>query len=255
MIPVAQRNPSTESLKRRVSESTECRKNMEHHSAIENHTAERYLMGDLNEVERDAYEEHFFSCPVCAEEIKSASEFIESAKRVVHEELRTQAGNKVSRRRFWAGWLNWRSMLHPVPVAICVLLVAIAGLVVYQNGVTIPRLTQMAAAQLVSNDPFMLRNARDNAAPLAVPRNQPFSLRFDVPPANYGSYRVSVLTESGKVRLALGAIPADAARKTLEIVVAPNTLEPGKYVLWIEGADANRTGDVDRIPFEIAFQN
>ena len=212
-------------------------------------------MGELNAVERQAYEEHFFSCPTCAEEIKSASEFIESARQIVREELRAQTGDRVSPPTFWAGWLSWGRMPRLVPLAVCFLLAIVAGLLVYQNETTIPRLKQMAAAQLVLAEPLMIRSARDGAAPLAIPREQAFSLRFDIPPANYASYQVSVLTESGRVKLALGAISAEAARKTLEIVVAPGTLGPGKYSLLIEGIDSNRRGEVDRIPFGIVFQN
>ena len=43
-------------------------------------TAERYLLGDLGEEERAAYEAHFFSCPECAEEVVEASAFLEMTR-------------------------------------------------------------------------------------------------------------------------------------------------------------------------------
>src|SRR5579864_4978631 len=125
---------------------------MEHNYAIENHAAERYLLHELNEEERDAYEEHFFNCSACAEEVKTAAEFLESAKQVVQEELRTHIYGHVPRPSIWGSWLNWRSMLHPMPAMACMLLVLASGVSVFQSRVTIPELRQMASAQLITSD-------------------------------------------------------------------------------------------------------
>src|SRR5215467_11907716 len=112
---------------------------MDHEYAIENHTAERYLLEELPEDEREAYEEHFFSCTACAEEVKSASEFIESARQVVQDELKAEIyGKAVHHTGIWGSWLNWRSIMHPLPAMACTLLVFVSGFSAYQNGVTIP---------------------------------------------------------------------------------------------------------------------
>ena len=42
---------------------------MDHDLAIKNNAAERYLLGELTEVEIEEYEEHFFSCAACAHEV------------------------------------------------------------------------------------------------------------------------------------------------------------------------------------------
>ena len=49
---------------------------MEHEEAMKNLVAERYLLGELTENDREAYEEHLFSCPVCFEQIKAGTEFV-----------------------------------------------------------------------------------------------------------------------------------------------------------------------------------
>src|SRR5205807_9315060 len=66
---------TAESLKHQV-------KSMDHDLAIKNNTAERYLLGELTEMEMEAYEEHFFSCTACAQEVKLGSQFIEDAREV-----------------------------------------------------------------------------------------------------------------------------------------------------------------------------
>jgi hypothetical protein len=45
---------------------------MEHHDALEQDLAGRYLSGGLTPDERDAFEEHFIDCPACLDALESA---------------------------------------------------------------------------------------------------------------------------------------------------------------------------------------
>src|SRR4029077_15422017 len=47
-----------------------------HDDAVKDLMAERYLLGELNTDERDAYEEHLFSCDACFEQVKAGTEFV-----------------------------------------------------------------------------------------------------------------------------------------------------------------------------------
>lgn len=38
------------------------------------HAAERYLLNELNDNERDAFEDHYFTCAECAEDVKSGTQ-------------------------------------------------------------------------------------------------------------------------------------------------------------------------------------
>ncbi len=236
---------------------------MDHNSAIENHTAERYLMGELNEAERDAYEEHFFSCAACANEIKSASEFMEGARQVVQAELTSQIYRHAAQGSIWGSWLDWRSMLQPLPAAACLLVVALAGISGYQNSVTIPRLAQMAAPQLIPghDESFFLGHARDGAKIVNIRKDKSFALRFDIPPLSdareYGSFEASVFTTQTNVRkFSFQNISLERAKKTVEGMIPAGTLEPGHYTLLIEGVEANGSkGEVDRISFELKFKD
>jgi len=42
---------------------------MEHPEAVSTLASERYLLGDMTDDERDAFEAHFFTCPVCADDV------------------------------------------------------------------------------------------------------------------------------------------------------------------------------------------
>jgi hypothetical protein len=53
---------------------------MEHKDAIRSGAAERYLLDEMNDADRDDYEAHFLSCPQCARDVRVGSEFIETSR-------------------------------------------------------------------------------------------------------------------------------------------------------------------------------
>ena len=46
---------------------------MTHAQAIDTHAAERYLLDEMRELERFAFEEHFFDCAECAEDVRTGA--------------------------------------------------------------------------------------------------------------------------------------------------------------------------------------
>ena len=239
---------------------------MDHNYAIENHTAERYLMEELPQDERDAYEEHFFSCAVCAEEIKSASDFIESARQIVQDDLKTEIYRKAMEGpSLWEKFR--RSIMQPLPALACALLVVVGGFSVYQNGVTIPQLKLQAAAvqpqgmtlaQMTESKTFVLAESRDKTEALVVPAGQPFRLQVDMP-GDSSSYRADINTMSGNSRLSF-KISGKEARNPIPLVVPAGVLQPGSYIVVIQGVTSNGTesgikGKPVRLPFQLKIQD
>lgn len=224
---------------------------MEHNYAIENHTAERYLLQELNEQERDAYEEHFFSCSACAEEVKIAAEFLDSAKRVVQQELKEQLYGHVAHRSLWGSWLNWRSMVHPMPAMACLLLVVSVGFGTYQNRVTIPELKKMASAgpaiqevtmaQMQKASAFLVEEPRgEGISTVAISRGKMFQLQFDVPPEILGAYQfyqADLMTSAGVKKISC-KISKEEVGASVYMPVPPGILESGKYSVVIQGVNS-----------------
>src|SRR5690349_22727564 len=105
---------------------------IDHQDAVKSLMAERYLLGELNASEREAYEEHLFSCDACFEQVKAGTEFVGHLRRIGPEEHVAP----VARSR-WPQFLN--GLLRPAPVfalAACML----AGASLYQNMITIQML-------------------------------------------------------------------------------------------------------------------
>ena len=56
---------------------------MNHQVAVDSRATERYMLGELDEESRSAFEEHYFSCRACADDVKTAAVFVDNAKAVL----------------------------------------------------------------------------------------------------------------------------------------------------------------------------
>jgi hypothetical protein len=59
---------------------------MDHETAVQQKATERYFLGELTGADRDGFEEHFFTCPDCAEDVRAMTVFAANAKAVFREE-------------------------------------------------------------------------------------------------------------------------------------------------------------------------
>src|SRR5438045_5921984 len=119
---------------------------MDHTEALRLQAAEKYVLGELSQPLRDEYEEHYFECRECAEELKTTVAFVDSARGILRTEVPAQAEAQTARART-AGWFAWLRPAFAVPV-FAALLLAMA----YQNFVTIPRLERNAVSSGRSAD-------------------------------------------------------------------------------------------------------
>ena len=60
---------------------------MEHKEAIRIHAVDRYLLGELTAVERQEFEEHFFSCGECSEDLHTGAILVDNSRAVLREEF------------------------------------------------------------------------------------------------------------------------------------------------------------------------
>ena len=59
---------------------------MDHETAVQLKATERYFLGELTGEDRDGFEEHFFTCPDCAEDVRAMTVFAANAKAAMREE-------------------------------------------------------------------------------------------------------------------------------------------------------------------------
>jgi hypothetical protein len=236
---------------------------MDHLEAIEMKAAERYVLGDLPGGLREEYEEHFFGCVECAEELKLAAAFVENTRAAMETEaLATPERVPVAaaQRPASSGW--FAAFLRPslaLPVFAALMLV-----VAYQSFLVIPRLkdttTQSlatAAPQTLASFSLLTANSRGaEPATITVAAGHPFSLYFDIPPdEHFSSYVCEFQNASGTPEYSLN-ISAEQAQNAVQLLIPSASLGTGKHVLVISGLGkqenaASRGTEVARYPFTL----
>jgi hypothetical protein len=240
---------------------------MEHLQAIQLKAAERYVLGELPSDLREQYEEHFFSCVECAEELSLAAAFVENSRAAMGSEpvmppVRLPV-SATAQRPAASGWL--RAFLRPsfaVPVFAALLL-----LVAYQTFLVIPRLkgtaTQSvgvlttAAPQALASFSLITADSR-GGEPLTVTiaLGQPFSLYFDIPPdERYSSYICEIVKSDGAAEFSLN-ISAEQAKNAVQLLIPSSSLGPGKHEVVVrglgaQGSAAGNATEVARYPFTL----
>ncbi|HEY6840468.1 MAG TPA: hypothetical protein VI114_04575 [Chthoniobacterales bacterium] len=227
---------------------------MDHEEAVRLQAAEKYLLGQLPKEQHAAYEEHYFDCSVCAEEIKATAAFMESARQVGREQmLQTIDVKRLTPATPTNGrWFAWLKPAFAIPVMAALLL-----FIGYQNGVTIPRLKDSSSAPIISSSFQLLGSVRggnesggaSNKVP--VKQDESFLLKFDFTPAGTSSgYSWQLLDPSGRA-VRYGALGGDKKYQTVSLPIVGGVQNAGKYNLVFFG-DANGN-EAQRLTFTVEF--
>ena len=67
---------------------------MDHRTAVSRNLVERYILGELSAEEEAESEEHFFSCPLCAEDIRYASRLRANLKAELRDHVLLHPGDE-----------------------------------------------------------------------------------------------------------------------------------------------------------------
>jgi hypothetical protein len=241
---------------------------MEHLQAIQLKAAERYVLGELPSDLREQYEEHFFGCAECAEELSLAAAFVENSRAAMGSEpvmppvrLPVSATRERPAATAWFGAFLRPSFAVPVFAALLLL-------VAYQTFLVIPRLKgaamrsvgalATAAPQALASFSLITAGSRGGELlTVAVAPGQPFSLYFDIPPdGNYSSYICEIVNSAGAAEYSLN-ISAEQAKNAVQLLIPSSSLGPGKHVLVVrglgtQGSAASSATEVARYPFTLA---
>jgi anti-sigma factor RsiW len=200
---------------------------MKHEFAIATHAVERYVLGEMSSEERDAFEEHYFACGECADDVRATSQFAGTATAVFHEDA--EAPRKAS-------LLDWLQIKWLSPALATAAFAAIA-VIVFQNSVTIPALNAPRALPAL---------ALDLTSRAAAPRLGPGDpLHFFIAPERAtGTEMVwaELAADSGRV-LRSGAVAAPKPQQPVDVYF-PGSVSPGHYVITIRSYQGGSPGDL-----------
>jgi hypothetical protein len=234
---------------------------MDHNEAVRLQAAEKYLLGELPKEQHAAFEEHYFDCSACAEEMKATAAFMESSRQVVREEAPQTIDEKrlAPATQASGGWFGWLRPAFAVPVFAALLL-----FIGYQNEVTIPQLkgsSSSQSAEIISSSFHLagsVRGGDEAGTKLQVRPGESFLLNFDFTPARtFSEYSWQLLDQAGKA-VKHGTISGDKKYQTVSLPVMGGVESAGKYNLVFFG-DADGNGqtanekDVQRLTFTVEF--
>lgn len=227
---------------------------MDHNEALQSQACEKYLLGELSPAQRDAFEEHYFSCSECAIQLRSAADFLGASREILAASpVQLPKPNHAPAPHRWFSWL-----LRPaVAVPAFALLFLLIG---YQNFVTIPGYKHAAAPRVLPMHSLITANTLgDDQLTFTVLPDQPFGLYVDVPyePA-YSTYLLTLLSPSGAAT-PLHSLNAAEAQKTQIIAINPGR-QAGKYTIVVSGlasstADSSSAKELARLQFTVEVRH
>lgn len=174
---------------------------MNHSDAIQMGACEKYLLGELTAQLCDEFEQHYFECPECTQDVQAAAVFMNASREALQKSpafARPRESREAAPAR--PGWFRWFRPAIAVPVFALLLL-----LVGYQSFVTIPHLQNLAsqASSSALLNPILLHPGMSRGAEPRIPvkHGQSFAVYLDIPTQpSYPQYLVRLESASGKAR-------------------------------------------------------
>jgi hypothetical protein len=205
-------------------------KAINHEDAAMNLMAEKYLLGEFTESEREAYEDHLFSCQACFEQVKAGTELVSHLRQIGTEAPPSAPG-------FMSTLMA--NVSQPVTATVFALLICVSVFSVYQHRT----MNGLRQSQVAPNF-FLSDGARAGGIKtLAVAPDARFNLSIQlVEIGHYSSYEGQIFTDSGKLKSSI-PFSAEQAKDTIQFSLDSGVIKPGTYRLVINGlaADGKKT--------------
>lgn len=217
---------------------------IDHDEAVKDLMAERYLLGELNASDRDAYEEHLFSCDACFEQIKTGTEFVDHLRHIGTDDPQAPLSPGFMSRLV-------TNMRQPVTIIAFGFLLFATGIAIHQNSV-ISRLK--APRPEIRSVLAGVAHGSGETNLVRVSRNSGLSLNVEYArKGEFTSYRAQILSGSGKAMYSV-ALSERQVGTMAAIDVPADALEPGQYSVVVFGRRSDGTQEeVGRGTFELQF--
>lgn len=228
---------------------------MDHDGAVRLSLVEKYLLDELGPELRDEFEEHYFDCRECADDVRVTAAFLDVAK----NELRATPLPKpvpAPAKRPWFAWL-WTPAFAVPALAACLLVL------IYQNLVIFPRfrsaIAELRAPEILPTISLVGSNSRGGSAPsIAVEGAHAFLVLIDIPTQErFSSYTCLLYSPSGSLAWHV-QVSAEAAKDTVSIRVPAGQASSGSYTLAVQGNSSAASGEngveLARYPFTLLSQ-
>lgn len=205
---------------------------MDHNQAIDGKFTERYLLGELTPAQRDQFEEHFFDCAICADDVQTGAVFVDNARALLREgPVSEEAAFSGKPGAFAHYGLPFQSAAFAFVVLLCV--------VGYQNVVTIPGLhsrgSGVSVPEILPTVSLVGMGARAEANPVPAPVAKSFVLEMEIPGGpEFSGYVCEIRDASDVLKYSL-PVKSDEAKDTVRMAIPATALSAGNYKLIVLG--------------------
>ncbi len=235
---------------------------MDHSEAVQQMSAERFLLDELTVEERDEFEAHLFDCQECALDLRAGVAFVNEARVQLPQLMAnapasaTSKAKKPKEKKNY--WFLWQRPAFAGVAFACLMVV-----VGYQNLVTYPALRKAANQPRLLPSAPLHGNTRGGHVIIAADRGHGVALPVDVSgsttAASYASYSVDLMDQKGKL-VWTGAVAApgdgDSATRSLTLAIPGAMLENGEYTVVVSGVSTNgERAAINRYAFEIRMSD
>jgi hypothetical protein len=217
---------------------------MTHQEAVDTLAPDRYLLGEMSDGERDTFEEHYFSCADCADDIRAAEAMIAGAKAGF-------AGGPTARVVSMADAAPRRPIRYrsvAIPWAAAATLAVLAG---YQSLWVVPSLRRESSP--VALVPVTLRpesRGREPVVPAGAP-GRPIALAVDINDVPSDGELLYELSRSDGTRILSGRASVPQPGTPLFLLIPASTrLVPAHYSLTVQNDATNHP--LGEYRFEVA---
>ena len=217
---------------------------IKHDDAVKDLMAERYLLGELDAADREAYEEHLFSCDTCFEQVKVGTEFVSHLRHIGTQDPQVPIASGFMSRLM----TNAR---QPLTITVFGFMLFASGVAVHQNSVITHLKEPRPEIRSVLTG---IAHGSGDTHVIKIPKNSALSLNVEyAPKGEFISYQAQILSSSGKA-LHTVALPETQVGTTASIAVPADALKPAQYSVVVFGRRSDGTQEeVGRGAFELQF--
>jgi hypothetical protein len=228
---------------------------MDHNLATRLQALARYLLGDLSLPEREDFEEHFFTCRECAEELRTGAMFAANARAVFRDHARRPRPVVPAAHppdsSVWA-WL--RPAFQPALTA--AFAIALVAVMVHDRRVISNLRSDVAQSGEESSNPAYVIHASERGSDelITVPKTVlSFNVTFDLPAVDPGDKKVALVAQiddsAGKTRSTIQLPSGEFATVHLPVSKYP----AGSYTIILRHASPDAK-EVNRYRFSLAYE-
>jgi len=227
---------------------------MNHQEAENTKATERYLLREMTDEERQAFEDHYLDCPECLESVTFGADFLDAGRDLAQENQTNQVAIIGWGERLMAAF---RPVWQPVPVmalalAACVAFAGYEALLLQQiKSGNNEKVASVDYRYILTG----MSHGSGDAKKIVVPKGAIVSVGVEYNPSGeFVAYRAQVVDEAGMKKIAVD-LPSEQTGRMASIALHTQLLDPGVYSTIISGRRSDGAEEqVGKGSFELVYK-